>query len=342
MADTKEDIKNYALKELTTCLKKKNLVRYRARQVFNWIYARRLENFDLMTDLSREDREALRRYFYFSKLKILKQEISSDKTEKFLMQLSDGANVESVLIPEGERLTLCISSQVGCKYACKFCMSGKQGFKRNLSASEIVNQYLTVVDLRKDKITNIVFMGIGEPLDNFQNVIRAIEIFIEPAGLGFGKRRICISTCGIAPEIEKLGELKLGIKLSVSLHSADDKIRSEIMPINRKYPLRKLKEAIKSFNRYEKYPVTFEYALLENLNIGREDAKGVAKFLEGMNCKLNLIPYNESSLKFNRPSSTKIEKFCEELSKRGVFYTLRKSRGLDIHAACGQLRANFA
>jgi len=335
----KEDIKNYTLEELKSYFKSNGIAAYTAAQVFSWTYSKRIENFDLMTNISRKIRDLLLGNFYFSKLKIVKREISLDKTEKFLFELPDGSGIESVFIPEPSRLTLCLSSQVGCKYSCKFCTSGARGLKRNLTAGEIVNQYLTISDLITDKITNMVFMGIGEPLDNFMNVVKAIKMFSERKGINFSRRRISISTCGIIPQIEQLSKLKLGVKLSVSLHSADEETRSKIMPVNGKYPLAELMKALRSFSKNEKYPVTFEYALFGSLNTSRLDAQKLIQLLKGMNCKINLIPYNAAQGIFKEPSSSEIEDFCNELKKAGLFYTLRKSRGVDIHAACGQLYA---
>jgi 23S rRNA (adenine2503-C2)-methyltransferase len=365
-----EDIKNYTLSELKNALSSKGFAPYCAGQVFNWIYAKRIDNFDLMTDISKGTRDSLSENFYFSKLKISKREVSLDKTEKFLFELNDGASIESVFIPENNRRTLCLSSQVGCKYGCKFCISGTRGLKRNLAASEIVNQYLTISDLigRKPEprsggatprfdgalrhqstgcargipekaITNVVFMGIGEPLDNFEMTVKAIRIFTEHKGLNFSKRRISISTCGIIPQIEQLSLLKLGVKLSVSLHSADDKIRSKIMPVNSKYPLGELMKVLRNFSESEKYPVTFEYALFGSLNTSKLDAQKLIRLLRGTNCKINLIPYNASQGDFKQPAPSEVEDFCKELENAGLFYTLRKSRGQDIHAACGQLYA---
>jgi len=335
----KEDIKNYTLEELKSYFKGKNIASYTASQIFGWIYSKRAENFNLMTDISKKVRDLLLENFYFSKLKIAKREISLDKTEKFLFELSDKAAIESVLIPEPCRSTLCLSSQVGCKYSCKFCTSGSRGLKRNLTAGEIVNQYLTISGLTAHKITNMVFMGIGEPLDNFEMTVKAIKIFSEHKGLDFSRRRITVSTCGIIPQIEELSRLKLGVKLSVSLHSADNDMRSKIMPVNRKYPLTLLMKTLKSFSKNEKYPVTFEYALLGSLNTSKSEAQKLIQLLKGIDCKINLIPYNAAQGIFKEPSSSEIEGFCNELKRAGLFYTLRKPRGADIHASCGQLYA---
>ncbi|MDD4954608.1 MAG: 23S rRNA (adenine(2503)-C(2))-methyltransferase RlmN [Candidatus Omnitrophica bacterium] len=335
----KKDIKNFTLEELKGYFKEKNLPLYCAAQIFGWIYSKRIEDFNLMTDIAKDVRVLLLENFYFSKLKIENREISSDKTEKLLFGLSDGAAIESVLIPEPERATLCLSSQVGCKYSCKFCSSGSRGLKRNLTPAEIINQYLAISDLTRKKITNIVFMGIGEPLDNFENVVKAIKIFVQPKGLNLSASRISVSTCGVIPQIEELLRRKLGVKLSVSLHSADSDIRSKIMPVNVKYPLVELIKTLKKSGKNEKYPITFEYALFGSLNTGKLAAQQLIRLLKGMNCKINLIPYNATQGIFKEPTKTEVEEFCSELKNAGLFYTLRKSRGQDIHAACGQLYA---
>jgi len=339
-AEDKKDIKSFLLEELTSYCEQNGLARYTAKQVFSWIYQKRHEDFDAMSNLSVATRQFLKNKFYFSTLKILKREASSDGTEKLLFGLQDNSAIEAVLIPEVSRYTLCVSSQVGCKYKCAFCLSGVTGFCRNLSISEIVNQYLESIAIAKPRvITNIVFMGVGEPLDNFSNLVGAIKILMASEGLVLGKRRICISTCGLPLQIKKLATLKLGIKLSVSLHSAIDAIRDKIMPVNKKYPLSELMQAVKEYSNSEQYPVTFEYALLKGVNASRDDALKLAALLRGVQCKLNLIPYNKSSLNFLAPTVVEIAEFSAILEKRGIFFTLRKPRGEDINAACGQLRA---
>jgi 23S rRNA (adenine2503-C2)-methyltransferase len=336
----KQDIKNFSFQELKEYLTRKDLPSYCAKQIFSWIYKKRREDFALMTDLSKQGRLFLQKEFYFSKLELLKRETSSDGTEKFLFKLADGYSIETVLIPEGKRFTLCISTQVGCKFNCRFCFSGKRGFKRNLCVSEIINQYLSVYDLiSPQKITNIVFMGVGEPLDNFYNILGSIGIFTHSAGLGVGKRRICVSTSGIVPKIKELADLKLGVKLSISLHSPDDKIRSEIMPINKKYPLGELIKAVKYFMEGEKLPVTFEYVLLRGINTSKDDAVKLHRLLKELDYKINLIPYNEAHDDFKPPLKEEIDSFREELKKRKMTFTSRKPRGQDINAACGQLMA---
>lgn len=334
-----KDLKNYTLAQLKELLKIKGLPAFCGQQIFNWVYQRRIEDFYLMTNISKKTREFLKSNFYFSSINLLKREVSSDGTQKFLFGLEDNNCIEAVLIPEGKRNTLCLSSQVGCKFNCKFCLSGKGGFRRNLHPCEIINQYLSVSDISKAKITNIVFMGIGEPLENFSNTIQAIKTFMEPEGIHFGRRRICISTCGLVPQIKKLAELKLGIKLSISLHSADNDTRSMLMPINRKYPLKDLTGVLKYFSKLDKYPVTFEYVLIKGINTSNSDAYRMTKLLNGIPSKINLIPLNYSYGKFCPPQREEIDNFRKQLKKSGLVTTLRKSKGQDISAACGQLRA---
>ena len=337
--ESRKDITDYTLEALEKFLVGAGFPRFCARQIFVWIYKKRIEDFSLMTDIPQAGRKFLEDNFYFSQLKVLKRQYSQDKTEKFLFGLDDGSAIEAVFIPSARRNTLCISSQVGCKFDCKFCMSGKDGFKRDLAASEIVNQYLTVTDLISPrKITNIVFMGIGEPLDNFTHTMEAINIFMHPYGLYLGQRRICISTCGLIPQIKELAQLKPGVKLSVSLHSPFNGIRTSLMPVNKRYPLDELIKEIKLLSKM-RYLVTFEYVLIKGLNTRKEDAQKLAHMLKRMKYKINIISYNVSSLGFMPPSQEEIDSFGKELKKRGVFFTLRKSRGQDISAACGQLRA---
>ncbi len=337
-----QDLKNYTLGELQDFLKIKGYPAYTARQVFEWVYAKRVQDFDLMSNLSKKTREFLKENFSILRLSLVKKEKSPDRTEKFLFKLRDDLAIEAVVIPEKARNTLCVSTQVGCKFKCLFCASGEKGFKRNLTAGEIVNQYLSVSGLKAPgKITNIVFMGIGEPLDNFENTIKSINILMDSAGINFSKRKISLSTCGLCPEIKKLAKLKLGVKLSVSLHSADNEIRNKLMPINKKYPIEELIPAIREFSKDSKDPVTFECVLIEGINTGIDDAKKLAKLLNRINAKANLIPYNGASSELKAPDKETVDIFSQELKRRGVFFTLRKSRGQDINAACGQLRAEY-
>ena len=334
------DIKNFTFEELKAVYKNDALPSFVAAQIFSWVYEKRVEDFDAMTDIAKTTRTCLKDKYSISTLRVKKEETSKDGTKKYLLALGEGDCIEAVVIPFDERATLCVSSQVGCKFGCAFCLSGTSGFKRNLSAAEIINQYLAIADrLAPRAITNIVFMGIGEPLDNFDAVVKSIRILTEPRGLSIPKRRVSLSTCGLTPQIEKLIGYDLGIKLSVSLHSADDELRTKIMPVNKKYPVTDLVRTLKAYSRNGRYPISFEYVMLPGYNMSDKDVLKLAALLKGVRSKLNLIPYNESSLDFSTPDGRQVQIFTKELKKRGVFFTLRKSRGGDIHAACGQLRA---
>ncbi|MDP8259963.1 MAG: 23S rRNA (adenine(2503)-C(2))-methyltransferase RlmN [Candidatus Gygaella obscura] len=336
------DIKQYSLNELKSVFKTMNLPSFAAVQVFDWVYKKRTEDFDKMSNLSKATRGLLKENFFCSYHKIVERIKSRDNTEKFLFKLDDSALIEIVVIPEKTRTTLCVSTQVGCKFNCKFCMSAIGGFNRNLTAAEIINQFLVVLDLiRPERITNIVFMGIGEPLDNYNNLTKAIDILQEPLGLGLSKRRLCVSTCGIIPNIERLAQGYPLIKLSVSLHSAFSDKRTQIMPVNKKYPLDRLIESLKSVARIQKFPVTFEYVLLDGFNDSKEDALELTRILDRLRSKVNLIVYNRSSLSFKASKEKAIKEFTLVLKNKGVVFTLRRSRGEDIDAACGQLRASW-
>lgn len=337
-----ENIKNYTFHELKEFFKKNAMSAFLASQIFDWIYKKGLEDFDLMNNIAINKRDFLKSTFCFSRLKILAQEISRDSTKKFLFGLKDSSAIESVLIPQKERNTLCVSTQVGCKFACKFCLSGELSFKRNLEVCEIVDQYLEVARaIKPAKITNIVFMGIGEPLDNFDNLVKSINILTCSKGLNFGATRISVSTAGLTSSIKDLTALKLGVRLSISLHATDNQNRSKIMPINKKYPLEGLLAAAKDFASTSRKPVIFEYVLIKGLNASLDCARSLSKLLNPINSKLNLILYNPACGKFEALSDKEIEAFTNELKKRKVFYTIRQSRGQDISAACGQLKAKW-
>ncbi len=335
-----EDFRNFTINMLKDYLEKDGYPQFYARQVFNWVYKKRIKDFSLMTDLSKQARDYLKKNFYFSSFKVIEKRVSRDGTQKFLFSLSDGDAIESVVIPEGRRLTLCVSTQVGCKFGCRFCVSGIGGFKRNLKVSEIINQFLEVEKvIEPSKITNIVFMGIGEPLDNFDNLVKSIEILTSPYGIYFGKKRICISTCGIPKRIRELVSSNLGVRLSISLHASCEEKRSLIMPVNKRYSLREVVKAAKEYAKRYKFPVTFEYILIKGVNSSEEDAYKLARLIRTINCKVNLIPYNPSSyFNWQPPSVYDINRFKDILKKKNVFFTLRKPRGQDIEAACGQLR----
>jgi 23S rRNA (adenine2503-C2)-methyltransferase len=342
-AYAKTDIKSLQLDELQSVARPS----YRARQITDWLYKKRVNSFAEMTDLPQILRAKLVDDFSFDKIDVVRVLGSTDTTRKFLFRLSDGNLIESVLIPASpalygspsDRRTICISTQVGCAYGCKFCASGLDGWKRNLRPNEIVNQILAVEKESGERIDNIVFMGMGEPLANYDNVMRAIQIINAPWGIGIGARRITISTSGLVPQIRKLAEQPLQIRLAVSLHGASDEVRSRIMPVNRKYNLSALLEACRYFTSRKKQRITFEYILIAEVNDSDKQAHALAKHAQAVDAKVNLIPYNDvEGLDWVRPSPDRQKEFLAVLRGRGVRATLRREKGDDIAAACGQLR----
>jgi len=333
------DIKDFTRSELAVICKEQKAPAFHAGQIFEWIYKKGVTDFREMSNIPKTLASYLEDKYYFSLLKTLKREKSKDLTEKFLFGLSDGSAIETVLIPEERRRTLCVSSQAGCKFACSFCASGADGFIRNLSTSEIVNQFLSVNGLLEEKVTNVVFMGVGEPLDNFENVLKAVDILRDEKGINLGKRKVVVSTCGIVPAIRRLTELHLGIRLSVSLHSADDGKRLRLMSVNKLYNTASLIRALKEYVSKEGFPVTFEYVLIKGFNTNPDDARKLSMFVRGVPYKLNLIPYNANPFfEWQTPSKREIQEFTGILREKKVFYTLRRRRGDDISAACGMLR----
>lgn len=336
-----KDIKNYSLDELKDIFKGWGETAYRVKQVFSWLYQKRAGSFDLMSNLRLELRKKLKDNFSLNRLKLDKLQESSDKTKKFLFALEDGNLIESVLIPVKERLTVCLSSQAGCPFSCGFCASGIAGFKRNLEVSEILGQLLEI-DYRlppERAVTNVVFMGTGEPLDNYENVLKAIRIINASEGFNIGARRITISTCGIIPGIKRLSLEGLQIELSVSLHAADELTRAKLMPVNRKYSLKELIPACKEYAALTKRQVTFEYVLIKGINCSKEAADNLVRLLTGWECKVNLLVYNPiKEFPYQPPDEREVEFFKWLLRKRGIAVTLRKARGKDIDGACGQLR----
>ena len=338
-----KDIRNYSLDEFDAIFKGWGETAYRAKQTFSWLYQKRVDSFDLMSNLSLELRKKLKDNFSLNRLKLDRLQESSDTTKKFLFALEDGNLIESVLIPVKERLTACLSSQAGCPFSCGFCASGIAGFKRNLQVSEITGQLLEIDYTLKDSaVTNVVFMGTGEPLDNYENVLKAIRIINAPQGFNIGARRITISTCGIIPGIKRLSVEGLQVELSVSLHASDDKTRARLMPVNKKYPLKDLISACKEYAALTKRQVTFEYVLIKGLNCSKEAADDLVRLLTGWECKVNLLVYNPvKEFPYQPAEDREIEFFVWSLRKKGIVVTLRKSRGKDIDGACGQLRAKY-
>src|SRR5210317_2092103 len=347
----KTDLTDFTLSQLTDFVESVSLPKYRGKQIFAWLYRPHVANFSQMTDLTKDLRETLASQASFHWPEIADVERSKDGTVKFGFKLDDNTYIEAVLIPEEERNTLCVSSQVGCAMGCEFCLTGSIGFKRNLTPGEIVGQVVRVRDWLLDTnggaasqppLNNLVFMGMGEPLANFDNLLVALEILTDQRGLNYSDRRITVSTCGLVPEIMELGQ-KTRVNLAVSLHSVDDSVRSRLMPINSKYPVAELLDACKNFPMPKRKRIMFEYILIKDINDAVSDAEILAEKLRDIPCKINLLPYNETGdLPFQRPSDKKIELFQKALWKADYTVLIRSSRGSDISAACGQLAGKMS
>jgi len=347
----KPSILDFTLQELAQKVKPP----FRSKQIYNWVYLQYAKSFDEMKNLPKDLREKLKEDFVLNPLKKVKVETSLDGSKKYLFRTEDGYTLETVLLPmkkeqkdkdgniiKESKYTICVSSQVGCKIGCSFCLTAKEGFKRDLSAGEIVAQVLNLkIDnsLASNKRVNIVYMGMGEPLDNLENVVKAIKIFNESSGLSIGMRRQTISTSGLSSQIKKLGDLNLGILLAISLHAVDDSLREKLMPINKAYNIKSIIDAVKNFPIDQRKRVMFEYLVMKDLNDDLKSAKKLVKLLHGIKAKVNLIYFNPypNSL-FKRPLQEDMERFKEYLNEHGVICTIRQSKGLDISAACGQLK----
>lgn len=320
---------------------------FRGKQLVEWIFEKRAVSFEAMTNLPKPLREALAQAAVVRTMAIARVEGSADTTQKLLLKLHDGRFVETVLIPaspalygeKSDRLTLCVSSQIGCAYDCKFCASGLAGFTRNLSAAEIVEQVVQAEAHSGQRVDNIVFMGMGEPLANYSNLTRAIEVLNADWGIGIGARRMTVSTSGLAPQIKKLANIPLQIRLAISLHGASDEVRNQIMPVNQKYPLDELFEALSYWKQHHKQRLTFEYILIAGINDSLEQARSLVKRARSVEAKVNLIPYNTvEGLSWERPEEAQQEAFLKVLTDASIPATLRREKGHDIAAACGQLR----
>ncbi|RII26724.1 MAG: 23S rRNA (adenine(2503)-C(2))-methyltransferase RlmN [Geobacter sp.] len=333
------DLKNLTLPELEALIAGQGKERFRARQIFKWIYQQGVTDFASMTNLSREFRTELAATSCISDLQPEVVEVSTDGTRKYLFRLEDGASVESVLIPDEGRNTLCISSQVGCAMACEFCLTGTFKLTRNLTTAEIVNQVCAVK--RDAEIRNIVFMGMGEPLANLDNVVPAIRILIDNDGLQFSNRRVTVSTSGLVSELDILGA-SVTVNLAVSLNATTDELRDRIMPVNRRYPLKVLLAACRRFPLPSRRYITFEYVLIRDLNDTLDDARRLVRLVSDIPCKINLIAFNEhEGCSFRAPTQEAIDRFHTYLLEKHFTVITRASRGGDISAACGQLKGRL-
>jgi 23S rRNA (adenine2503-C2)-methyltransferase len=325
---------------LESTLAERGHERFRARQLFGWIYRHGVLDVDAMSDLPRELRATLAADFTLSTPLVAARERSTDGTEKFLLRFSDGLQVESVFIPDTPAMTFCISTQIGCAMACAFCLTGKMGLVRNLTSGEIVGQVRVLADALgfRDRPFNIVLMGMGEPLHNYDETMKALRILADEYGLALPPRRVTLSTVGLLPALERLAREPIMPNLAISLHAPTDLLRGELVPINRKYGVSDIIDACKRFPLRKRSRITFEYVLLAGVNDSAEDARRLAKLLKGVKSKVNVIPLNAAAgIPFDRPSDKAIDRFAKILADRGVLVSVRKSRGRDIRAACGQL-----
>lgn len=338
----KNDIKELTKNQLIEWLEKKDIKSYRAGQIFKWLYMKQANTFEEMSDISKKIHKILSDNFYLDRLFIEKKEISNDGTSKYLFKLKDNNFSECVLIPGEDRNTLCISTQVGCAQGCKFCLTSKAGIVRNLTSGEILSQIRDVQnDAVNQKVTNIVFMGMGEPLANMDQVLKALSIITDTDyGMKFSPRKVTVSTCGLVPELMDFGKKSL-VNLAVSLNATDNKTRDFLMPINRKYPIETLFDALKKYPLPPRRRITIEYILIKGINDTKEDALRLIKLMKKIKGKLNIIPYNEHKKSdFKKPDNDTVEMFIAYCHKNSVIATVRKSMGQDISAACGQLDAN--
>ncbi len=337
----------YSLADLEALYEEMGQKPYRVKQTMEWIYKQRISDIEEMSNLPANLREHLSQSYHLNNLEHIETKGAADTTRKFLFRLHDGRYVETVFIPasvglkgkQSSRKTICVSSQVGCAYGCKFCASGLAGFTRNLLASEIIGQMLSVEKISGQPINNIVFMGMGEPLANLTNLTKALEVITGHWGLNIGARSITVSTSGLAPQIRKLAEFPAPIRLAISLHGATDEVRDLIMPINKKYPIQELFDALQHWRTHKKQKISLEYILIEGVNDDLEQAAILAKRAKGINAKVNLIPYNTvEGLSWKRPSESHCIAFRDVIANQGINTTLRLEKGGDINAACGQLR----
>lgn len=336
-------INNFTMGELEEYVLSLGEKKFHAKQIFKWVHKLRVHDFDEMTDISKSLREKLKENTYIMDLKVLQCQTSKkDGTMKFLIELDKKCAIESVLMRYTYGNTICVSSQVGCKMGCKFCASTKEGFQRSLTAAEIEGQILTVEKYSGQKISNIVYMGIGEPLDNYDNVVRSIRIINDPMGINIGARHISVSTCGLVPNIYRLAQENIQCTLSISLHATTDEKRREIMPIANRYSIKELLDACREYIKITGRRISFEYALIYGKNDTKEDAMQLVKLLRGMIAHVNLIPINEiKNGPYKKATEKSVENFMNTLNSCGIVTTVRRELGSDIDAACGQLRKKY-
>ncbi len=334
-----KNIKDYSLEELKKELEKLGEKPFRAEQIFKWLYNEKVKTFAEMTNLSLALREKLKKEYTLGNFNILKKQESKDGTIKYLFDVLDKNAIETVLMRYHHGNSICVSSQIGCKMGCKFCASTGIQFIRNLTSGEILEQIVAVEQDTKERISNVVFMGIGEPLDNYNNVVKAIKIINHPKALNIGARHISISTSGLVPKIYQLAKENIQCTLSVSLHATNNFKRSSMMPVNQIYPIEELLQACKNYTSQTHRRISFEYALAKDNNDNIEDAKELVKLLKGMLCHVNLIPINKiENGQFDKSTNENIMKFRDYLNEHAIVATIRRKLGSDIEAACGQLR----
>jgi 23S rRNA (adenine2503-C2)-methyltransferase len=336
------NLKSLTFDQLKEEVKRLELEEYRAAQVFSWLWKKGAADFDSMTNLSKPLREKLKTEFYIGGLECQKVETAPDETKKFLFRLEDKTHIESVFMREAKRTTVCVSTQVGCPVGCRFCFTGMTGFTRDLAAWEIAGQVLEVQKSVAVPISNVVFMGMGEPFLNYEQTLKAVEILNHDLGPNIGARKITVSTVGIAPRIFDFADFPLQAKLAISLNAADDKTRSSIIPVNQNFPLKKIFEAVKSYIDKKNKRVTFEYLLIKGMTDRKLDALNLIELLKNIPCKINLIPFNPfPGSGFQPPDSESVERFAQLLYPQLPAVTIRKSKGSEILAGCGQLSGKY-
>ncbi|MBZ0221364.1 MAG: 23S rRNA (adenine(2503)-C(2))-methyltransferase RlmN [Candidatus Methylomirabilis sp.] len=338
-----KNLRDFTLEELASEVASMGERPYRAEQIFRWVFMRRASDISAMTDVSKAFRVRLSEAYEIRGNRLVDVRRSSDGTRKFLSELEDSSRIESVLIAESGRLTLCVSSQAGCALGCRFCMTGMGGFVRNLALAELSNQVFTAYDIldEGEEISNIVLMGMGEPFANYENVVRFASVLTSNLGFNFSHNKVTVSTAGLVPAIKKFGE-DSNVNLAVSLNATTDETRDRLMPINKKYPLADLISALRSYPLKQRRYITIEYVLLSGVNDSDDDARRLIRLLRGIRCKVNLIPFNPfPGAPFERPSEARVDSFHSIIKKAGYTVIVRASKGSEIQAACGQLRGAY-